>query len=158
MNNEEGYKLLYHFASAEWSTENLQFHYDYLLFCHVEKPQQKLRILQFMFDNYLAPNCLMQLNVSISPQLLTTLEAALKSNEIEKLNQIFEDFDKQAIVNISDTFSRFSHTKQYIQWKEQESAKKDAYEKLGWNQTAAQSKRNVKEARKSVILNKPLQV
>jgi hypothetical protein len=106
------YDMFYIFTEKEFSIENILSYNDICKYKTIVDEEEKLHIAKNIYNLYFnGNNSNMEVNVARS----LTLEIKNKINNNQLSIDLFSGVEKTIMTNLSDTYSRFSYSKEYVE-------------------------------------------
>jgi hypothetical protein len=106
------------YCNAEFSTENIQAYYELMRFIDCTDRQQKLALLQGIYDTFIKQNAVNEVNLPehVRQNLKRVLDTADLISEQQNINHLAEKLMQEVKQNLTDTFSRFMYSEAYLKY------------------------------------------
>jgi hypothetical protein len=124
------------YCHSEMSTENIKAFFDLQKFSELRDADNKRQMTKTIYYKYIQPNATMEVNI---PQpVKSKIRAAIEKLDSDGIvpENIFEDFEYEVVVNLTDTFSRFMLSEQYKKLRRRSSQSKVQYNALSGEDTS----------------------
>ncbi len=115
---DTGLEEFQEYCKGEWCSENIMAYIDIQKYHGCTNNQERFESATKIYTTYLVSGAVAEVNTARA--IREQIQAHLQKGEDDSLADMFVDFERELVLNMTDVFSRFSQTAEYKRMAEQQ--------------------------------------